>query len=131
VDTVDINDFNRDYPDEIAQALWTAIATNENDHLAKGVLADRLDEIGPSSTSPSANWLAVALRWCMKHHKHPLVNQTWGKLRRKQTDKSHLLPPLIYDRISGNCHGRNVNKNLYIAMLGLAHAFRFIHETID
>jgi hypothetical protein len=123
---------NRIGADETAAALMEAVLHSPHDGLVKGVLADRLDELGV------APYLAMAMRWCMARGKHPRISPrkqiaAWVReTNRNRHSKLHYaLPKLIFDQIVGSEGGTNRSVNAYIAYVGLADAFMFIHETID
>ena len=57
------------FGDEVADGLFRTVLERPSDGLAKGILADRLDEVGEGW-----KWLAHAMRWCARNGKWPAVS---------------------------------------------------------
>lgn len=56
------------FGDEVADGLFRTVLERPSDGLVKGILADRLDEVGEEW-----KWFAHAMRWCMMTGKCPGV----------------------------------------------------------
>jgi hypothetical protein len=122
-----IQTFDGSITDETARILWRAVEAAPEDMLVKGVLADRLDEIG--------EWpfLSGAFRWCMRRGKYPRSvsdghRLLFGWVREGDGENTpHHIPRPVFDEMGG----ADANRNAYIAYLGIASALRQLHEIID
>jgi len=121
--------FDDDITDETARALWRTVESEPENLIAKGVLADRLDEIGHEP------FLAQALRWCMRRGKYPAVVEADGFVmgvwfREGGYDgkgDQHHLPRPIFDGASGMGESASV----YLAYAGVAQAIAYLQDTIS
>jgi hypothetical protein len=113
------------FGDETADGLFRTVESRPSDGLAKGVLADRLDEVGEKW-----KWVSYAFRWCMKNDKFPYRTSNGGEWWWHASDhrKWTVLPPGLF-ATTGESVLISYPTQL-AAYLGLAEAIRRLHEEV-